>query len=113
LRLRPHRPRKRRRRAVEGLGTEVAPFAGRSNAGDTSNEEDDMAATSQGSILSDAMLARCAERAPDYDRDNRFFAEDFAELKQAGYLACAVPRELGGGGLTFAQVMAEQRRSPR
>ena len=69
-----------------------------------------MAATSQGSILSDAMLERFAERAPGYDRDNKFFSEDFAELKQAGYLACAVPRELGGGGLTFAQVMREQRR---
>jgi alkylation response protein AidB-like acyl-CoA dehydrogenase len=78
--------------------------------GNTSDEEDDMAATTQRSILTDALLARCAERAPDYDRDNRFFAEDFAELKEAGYLACAVPRELGGGGLTFAQVMAEQRR---
>jgi alkylation response protein AidB-like acyl-CoA dehydrogenase len=73
-------------------------------------EEDEMAATTQVSILSDAMLRRFAERAPGYDRDNRFFSEDFAELKQAGYLACAVPRELGGGGLTFAQVMQEQRR---
>ena len=35
---------------------------------------------------------------------------DFADLKQAGYLTCAVPRQLGGGGLTFAQVMQEQRR---
>jgi alkylation response protein AidB-like acyl-CoA dehydrogenase len=64
--------------------------------GNTSDEEDDMAATTQRSILTDALLARCAERAPDYDRDNRFFAEDFAELKETGYLACAVPRELGG-----------------
>ena len=69
-----------------------------------------MATTIQASILSDAMLRRFAERAPDYDRENRFFTEDFAEMKQAGYLACAVPRELGGGGLTFAQVMQEQRR---
>jgi alkylation response protein AidB-like acyl-CoA dehydrogenase len=62
------------------------------------------------SMLSDAMLARFAERAPVYDRENRFFTEDFADLKQAGYLTCAVPRQLGGGGLTFAQVMQEQRR---
>jgi alkylation response protein AidB-like acyl-CoA dehydrogenase len=61
-------------------------------------------------MLSDAMLKRFADRAPGYDRDNRFFEEDFAELKQAGYLAAAVPRELGGGGLTFAQMMHEQRR---
>ena len=51
-----------------------------------------------------------AKRAPGYDRENRFFSEDFEELKQAGYLTCAVPKQLGGGGLTFAQVMAEQRR---
>ena len=69
-----------------------------------------MPATTHVSILSDAMLKRFAERAPGYDRDNRFFTEDFAEMKQAGYLTCAVPRELGGGGLTFAQVMQEQRR---
>jgi alkylation response protein AidB-like acyl-CoA dehydrogenase len=62
------------------------------------------------SILSEAILRRCAERAPGYDRENRFFEEDFAELRQAGYLTAAVPRELGGGGLTFAQMMHEQRR---
>jgi len=55
------------------------------------------------SILTDVMLKRFAERAPGYDRANRFFQEDFTELKQAGYLTAAVPRELGGGGLTFEQ----------
>ena len=69
-----------------------------------------MASATPTSILSDAMLKRFADRAPGYDRENRFFEEDFTELKQAGYLAAAVPRELGGGGLTFAQVMHEQRR---
>lgn len=69
-----------------------------------------MATTTNTHILSDALLARFAERAPGYDRDNRFFAEDFADMKTAGYLTAAVPRELGGQGLTFAQVMHEQRR---
>ncbi len=69
-----------------------------------------MAVTAKGSILSDAMLKRFEERAPGYDRDNKFFIDDFNELKQAGYLIAAVPRELGGGGLTFAEVMHEQRR---
>jgi len=50
-----------------------------------------MATTTQTSILSDAMLGRFAQRAPDYDREDRFFTEDFTELKQAGYLTCAVP----------------------
>jgi alkylation response protein AidB-like acyl-CoA dehydrogenase len=45
-----------------------------------------------------------------YDRENRFFQEDFDELRAAGYLLAAVPRELRGRGLTFAQCMAEQRR---
>ena len=33
------------------------------------------------SILSDQLLARCRERAPIYDVDNRFFQEDFEALK--------------------------------
>ena len=50
------------------------------------------------------MLERLRERAPAYDRDNTFFHEDFAELRDAGYLKIAVPTELGGGGLNLAQV---------
>lgn len=50
-------------------------------------------------ILNDAMLERFAERARVYDRENRFFTEDFEELRMAGYLTIALPRELGGGGL--------------
>jgi alkylation response protein AidB-like acyl-CoA dehydrogenase len=61
-------------------------------------------------ILPEAMLQRFRERAPGYDRENRFFQEDFDELRRAGYLAIAVPRELGGRGLTFAECMREQRR---
>src|SRR5690606_21525908 len=61
-------------------------------------------------LLSDATLARFRERAPVYDRENRFFDEDFAELRDAGYLTMAVPRELGGGGYTLADVCREQRR---
>jgi alkylation response protein AidB-like acyl-CoA dehydrogenase len=56
------------------------------------------------------MLSRFHERAPIYDRENRFFDEDFEELRQAGYLNIAVPQEFGGAGLTLAQVIAEQRR---
>ena len=50
-------------------------------------------ATSKPSVLSDTLLARCHERAPIYDRENRFFFEDFEELRTAGYLpvwACIV-----------------------
>jgi alkylation response protein AidB-like acyl-CoA dehydrogenase len=62
------------------------------------------------SILSEDLLHRCAARRAGYDRDNRFFQEDFDELKAAGYLTMAVPRELGGRGLTLAQVCHETRR---
>jgi len=50
-------------------------------------------------LLTDDMLARFDERAPLYDRDNRFFDEDFAELQASGYLSCALPVEYGGSGL--------------
>jgi alkylation response protein AidB-like acyl-CoA dehydrogenase len=62
------------------------------------------------SILSDAMLQRFADRAPEYDRDNRFFSEDFVELQTAGYLKIAVPTEFGGAGLALPEVCALQRR---
>jgi len=58
----------------------------------------------------DALLQRCAERAPEYDRENRFCQEDFDELKEAGYLLLAVPEEFGGYGMNLAQVGAATRR---
>jgi len=62
------------------------------------------------SILSDDLLKQFAARCAGYDRDNRFFQEDFVDLQKAGYLTMAVPRELGGLGLTLAEVCREQRR---
>ncbi|HET6346965.1 MAG TPA: acyl-CoA dehydrogenase family protein, partial [Myxococcota bacterium] len=62
------------------------------------------------SVLDASMLARFAQRAPAYDRENRFFDEDFAELRDAGYLKLAIPKDLGGGGLTLADVAREQGR---
>src|SRR5215216_8092979 len=63
-----------------------------------------------GSVLTDEMLERFRGRAPAYDRENRFFADDFEELKQAGYLLMPIPRELGGLGMSLAEVCREQRR---
>jgi alkylation response protein AidB-like acyl-CoA dehydrogenase len=62
------------------------------------------------SVLTDALIARCGERAPTYDRENRFFSEDFEELRQAGYLQTPIPREIGGLGMSLAEVCREQRR---
>jgi alkylation response protein AidB-like acyl-CoA dehydrogenase len=67
-------------------------------------------APASGALLTDEMLARFADRAPKYDRENAFFTEDFEELRQAGYLAIAVPAELGGRGLSLADAVREQRR---
>jgi alkylation response protein AidB-like acyl-CoA dehydrogenase len=61
-------------------------------------------------LLTDDMLARFDERAPMYDRENRFFDEDFDELRASGYLSLAVPVELGGGGLDLAQYSRLARR---
>src|SRR4051794_31646142 len=55
--------------------------------------------SSTDALLTDEMLARFDERAPVYDRENRFFDEDFAELRASGYLSCALPAEYGGAGL--------------
>ena len=61
-------------------------------------------------ILSDEMLLRFGQRASTYDRENRFFQEDFDELRAAGYLKIAIPRDLGGLGLSLAEVAEQQRR---
>jgi len=62
------------------------------------------------SVLTDEKLARFASRAAAYDRENRFFQEDFDELRAAKYLLLPVPAEFGGAGLTLAEVCREQRR---
>src|ERR1051325_5471741 len=64
----------------------------------------------QDSVMSDDMLARFAARAPVYDRENRFFSEDFEELRQAGYLKINIPREFGGLGMNLVETCREQRR---
>jgi alkylation response protein AidB-like acyl-CoA dehydrogenase len=61
-------------------------------------------------LLSDAMLESFRSRAAGYDRDNRFFQEDFDDLRAAGYLRMAVPAEFGGLGFTLADVARETRR---
>jgi alkylation response protein AidB-like acyl-CoA dehydrogenase len=60
--------------------------------------------------LTDAALLGMAERAAIYDRENKFFHEDFSELRNSGYLTMAVPRELGGGGLNLLEACQQTRR---
>lgn len=66
--------------------------------------------TTSGSPLTEEMLVRFGERASIYDRENRFFSEDFEELREAGYLRLNIPKDLGGYGLTLAEVAREQQR---
>jgi alkylation response protein AidB-like acyl-CoA dehydrogenase len=61
-------------------------------------------------VLTDEMLARFDERAPIYDRENRFFTEDLEELRASGYLDMALPPAYGGPGRTLAEIGVEQRR---
>jgi alkylation response protein AidB-like acyl-CoA dehydrogenase len=61
-------------------------------------------------VLSDEMLTRFASRAATYDRENRFFQEDFNDLRAAKYLLLPVPVEFGGAGMSLAEVCKQQRR---
>jgi alkylation response protein AidB-like acyl-CoA dehydrogenase len=61
-------------------------------------------------ILSDQLLHTFHERAPVYDRENRFFTEDFEDLRKTDYLKMAVPREFRGLGLNLAECCRETRR---
>ena len=61
-------------------------------------------------ILNDTILEECAARTATYDRENRFFSEDFDDLRQIGYLLMPIPKDLGGLGFSLAEVCQEQRR---
>ena len=61
-------------------------------------------------ILTNDVLSALAARVATYDRENRFFSEDFEILRKAGYLTINVPKELGGRGLTLAETARLQRK---
>src|ERR1700756_5942917 len=62
------------------------------------------------SVLRDELRASFASRAANYDRENRFFEEDFKELQAAKYRLVPVPVKFGGAGMSLAEVCREQRR---
>ncbi|MBT2503166.1 acyl-CoA dehydrogenase family protein [Curtobacterium sp. ISL-83] len=68
-----------------------------------------MANTSTGWTVPDDVLVRIAERAPRYDADNAFFAEDLEELRAAGYLRIGVPVDRGGSDLGLRTTAGVQR----
>jgi alkylation response protein AidB-like acyl-CoA dehydrogenase len=61
-------------------------------------------------LLTEPLLEKCRSRAATYDRENRFFQEDFDELRAAGYLLMSVPKEFGGLGYSLHEVSRETRR---
>jgi alkylation response protein AidB-like acyl-CoA dehydrogenase len=66
--------------------------------------------TTDTQFLTDTMLLGMAERAAGYDRENKFFHEDFNALRKSGYLTMAVPKVLGGGGLSLLETSHQTRR---
>lgn len=56
---------------------------------------------------------RFAERAAAIDADDRFVAENYADLEAYGFFAAGVPVELGGGGLDHAELGALLRELAR
>jgi alkylation response protein AidB-like acyl-CoA dehydrogenase len=81
-----------------------------SNGGESSATGQPANQLSQENVLSDEMLSRFESRVATYDRENRFFDQDFEELRAAKYLILPVPKEFGGAGLSLAEMCRQQRR---
>ena len=62
------------------------------------------------SLLPDDLLETFRERAPIYDRENRFFDETLQDLRERGYLRLLVPESMGGFDASLIQVTRLQRR---
>jgi alkylation response protein AidB-like acyl-CoA dehydrogenase len=45
-----------------------------------------------------------AERTSNYDREGRFVAENYHDLKEKRYFAALVPKEFGGGGVLHSEM---------
>jgi alkylation response protein AidB-like acyl-CoA dehydrogenase len=58
--------------------------------------------------LAEALGAEFAERAGDVDREGRFPHENFARLKETGYLQLPLPVDMGGRGADLATVCRAQ-----
>ena len=60
-------------------------------------------------IIDEAILEQFAQRASTYDRENRFFSEDFEELRAKGFLKIHVPQDMGGPGLNLPETLEHLR----
>lgn len=50
------------------------------------------------------LALKFGKRAADHDRSGTFAANNFADLKDAGFFSAGIPVELGGGGASFADL---------
>ena len=81
-----------------GTGHEAAENIYRSEAGMHFPKNDRQA---EFMALADRLAERIAERADEHDRENTFPFENFEDLRREGFLALALPVELGGRGLSI------------
>lgn len=58
----------------------------------------------------EALASLLADNAARHDADDSFVAENYARLKAEGFFSAHVPAELGGGGATYAELVAMIRR---
>ncbi|MBD2867317.1 acyl-CoA dehydrogenase family protein [Paenibacillus arenilitoris] len=58
----------------------------------------------------DELAARFAERAARHDREGSFPFDNFADLREAGYLKLTVPKQYGGDGLSLYELVLLQER---
>ena len=59
--------------------------------------------------LAQELGARFAERAAKHDLEGSFVSDNYAELKRNRLMSAGVPKELGGGGATHAELCAMLR----
>ncbi|MEO8540252.1 MAG: acyl-CoA dehydrogenase family protein [bacterium] len=76
----------------------------------TSRRPEMTAVMNQPGTVSDETLMEFRARAAGYDRDNRFFQEDWNALKAAGFMKALVPTEFGGLGWSLPRYVTEIRR---
>jgi alkylation response protein AidB-like acyl-CoA dehydrogenase len=58
----------------------------------------------------EALAVRFAERAPVHDQDRSFPFDNFADLREAGYLKLTVPTAYGGDGISLYEMVGLQER---
>ncbi|MBO7745066.1 acyl-CoA/acyl-ACP dehydrogenase [Paenibacillus sp. MWE-103] len=58
----------------------------------------------------EALAARFAERAERHDREGSFPFDNFADLREAGYLSITVPKEYGGEEASLRELVLLQER---